>query len=312
MNRVLGIDTSNYTCSAALFDADTCRIFQAKQLLPVKSGEKGIRQSDAVFHHTQLLPEMIDKLGCTNELCAVGVSDRPSCREGSYMPCFTVGLGAARIISAVSGIPYYNTTHQTGHILAALYSADKLDLIREKKSFIAFHVSGGTTDVLLCSHDDDALINVKRVGGSNDLKAGQAIDRCGVMLGLDFPCGAELEKLAAKCNDTINVKPSISKNECSFSGIENRCRKLMQDGAEREYIAAYCIKSVSAALVALTKIALSECGQLPLIYAGGVMSDKIIADSLSERFDAYFAKPEFSCDNASGVALFAAFKKGMI
>ena len=311
-SAVLGIDTSNYTCSAAYFDTSSNELRQAKQLLPVKSGEKGIRQSDAVFHHTVLLPQMIEKLAAEDLPGAVGVSDRPSCREGSYMPCFCVGLGTARIISQVSKIPYYTTTHQTGHILAALYSADKLDLIGRKQRFIAFHISGGTTDMLLCSPDENALLDIERIGGSSDLKAGQAIDRCGVMLGLDFPCGKELEKLAAACEEHIKVKPVVKGMDCSLSGIENKCMKLFESGADKSYIAAFCLRSVETAVSALTEAALSEYGKLPVIYAGGVMSDKLIADSLSEKFEASFAAPEFSCDNAAGTAIYAAFMKGLI
>ena len=311
-SSVLGIDTSNYTCSAAFFDTAAGELRQARQLLPVKSGEKGIRQSDAVFHHTVLLPQMIEKLDIKEGVCAVGVSDRPSCREGSYMPCFCVGLGTARIISQLSNIPYYTTTHQTGHILAALYSADKLDLVRSRQRFIAFHVSGGTTDMLLCSPGEDTLIDVRRIGGSSDLKAGQAVDRCGVMLGLDFPCGKELEALAVQCVEDIKPRPVIKGMECSLSGIENKCRKLYDEGADKTYIAAFCLRSVEAAVSALTEAALSEYGRLPVIYAGGVMSDKLIADSLSAKFEASFAAPEFSCDNAAGTAIYAAFMKGLI
>lgn len=310
---VLGLDTSNYTCSAAFFDTKSGVIAQAKQLLPVKSGEKGIRQSDAVFHHTVLLPQMLEKLGeCCRDISAVGVSDRPSCREDSYMPCFMVGLTAAKAMSAVSGKPYFTTTHQTGHILAALYSAGKLEWVGKRRRFLAFHVSGGTTDLLLCEPDRDKILNVTKLGGSSDLKAGQAVDRCGVMLGLNFPCGAELEKLAARCDEKIKVKPSVRGLDCSLSGIENKCRKLFDDGADKSYIAAYCLKSVEAAISAMTSAAICEYGELPVLYAGGVMSDALIANGLKERFDAYFAAPEFSCDNAAGTAIYAAFKKGMI
>jgi N6-L-threonylcarbamoyladenine synthase len=311
-NRLLtlGIDTSNYTCSAAIFNACDGTVLQSKQLLPVKTGEKGIRQSDAVFHHTVLLPQMTENLGeSLREISAIGVSDRPSCRDGSYMPCFMVGLGAAREISAVTGKPYFTSTHQTGHILAALYSAQKLSWVRECKRFFAFHVSGGTTDLLLCECGGENVVGVKRLGGSLDLKAGQAIDRCGVMLGLDFPCGKELEKLAQSCDEKIRVKPSVRGLDCSLSGIENKCRKLYEDGAEKSYVAAFCLKSVEAAISAMTSAAIEQYGNLPVLYAGGVMSDALIADSLKKRFDAYFAAPEFSCDNAAGMAVFAAFKK---
>lgn len=310
---LLGLDTSNYTSSAAVFCPETNEVIQSKHLLPVKKGERGIRQSDAVFHHTVLLPQMTEALGeIVNDASAVGVSVKPSCREGSYMPCFLVGQTAARMISCAKGIPVFETTHQTGHILAAMYSAQKLALLHSDKQFLAFHVSGGTTDLLLCTPDAENALSAERIGGTADLNAGQAVDRCGVMLGLSFPCGAELEKLATKCDEKIKIKPSVKGMDCSLSGIENKCKTLFEKGAPKEYIAAFCLKSVESAVEAVTKAACGEFGKMPVIFAGGVMSNKIIAKALSEKFDAYFALPEFSCDNAVGTAVYAAFKKGLI
>ncbi|MCR5143232.1 MAG: peptidase M22 [Ruminococcus sp.] len=311
---VLGIDTSNYTCSAAIYDLSNGRMYQSKQLLPVKEGEKGVRQSDAVFHHTVLLPQILEPLSDKlTSVVSVGVSDRPSCRRDSYMPCFMTGLGTAKAIAAARGVAFHPTTHQTGHILAALYSADILSLVKEKREFIAFHVSGGTTDMLLCRPDDERLLDIKRIGGSSDLKAGQAIDRCGVMLGLRFPCGAELEKLAQRDYADIRVKPTLRGLECSLSGIENKCKKLFDEGADNMHIAAFCLRSVAEAIDALTSAALEEYGSgIPVIYAGGVMSDKLIADQLAKRDNVMFAAPEFSCDNAAGVALYAAFVEGLV
>lgn len=94
MSDFLGIDTSNYTTSAAIYENHHNVLLQEKMLLPVKKGEKGIRQSDAVFHHTVQLPEIIDKLfkkTGKRDISAVGVSYAPRRLEGSYMPCFFNG-----------------------------------------------------------------------------------------------------------------------------------------------------------------------------------------------------------------------------
>ena len=151
MSRILGIDTSNYTTSAALYDTESGEIFQSKMLLPVKPGEKGIRQSDAVFHHTAQLPQVIsslkEKCGGFTQICAIGVSTRPRSVEGSYMPCFTVGTGTAHVLSEILGVPLLKFSHQEGHIAAALFSSGRTDLLNGR--FIAFHVSGGTTEALL-------------------------------------------------------------------------------------------------------------------------------------------------------------------
>ena len=170
----LGLDTSNYTTSAALFDADSESVFQSKHLLPVKPGELGLRQSDAVFHHVKQLPQIIQGLNIPVsgiKLSGVGVSNRPRNIDGSYMPCFLVGETVAQTVSALNGIPIYRTSHQVGHILAALYSCQRLDLICSDKPFLAFHVSGGTTDCLLISPDKDEVIKVREIATSLDIKA---------------------------------------------------------------------------------------------------------------------------------------------
>ena len=310
MPEYLGIDTSNYTTSAAVYISEENRIVQVKRLLPVKQGELGLRQSDAVFHHTKQLPELIEKLYSENNLgrpAAVTASARPRNMEGSYMPCFLAGEGFSRSFSAIEHIPLFTTSHQVGHILAALYSAGRMDLINSR--FIAFHVSGGTTDCLLCEPDQGEIIKITQVGSSLDLKAGQAVDRTGVMLGLSFPCGPELEKLAVNADKRFKVKPVIKDGSCCLSGVENKCRTMLDQGEKPENIARYCLDMITETILAMTGHALSAHGELPLLFAGGVMSDRLIRDRLNTVYpEASFAEPEFSCDNASGTAIFGFLK----
>lgn len=306
--KFLGIDTSNYTTSAALYDTESSSIITAGKLLPVKKGEAGLRQSDAVFHHTKQLPEVVERV--FSEMNGIpdgiGVSVRPRNVEGSYMPCFLCGEGLADSLSAVCGIPVYKTSHQAGHILAALYSAGKLDLAEDR--FIAFHVSGGTTDCLLCEPDKENILKISETGTSLDLKAGQAVDRVGLMLGLDFPCGKQLEALAAKSVERFTIKPVIRDGNCCLSGLENKCRTMLDKGASREDTALYCLEYIYMTVKEMTVHALKTYGQLPVVFAGGVMSDRIIRNKLENDFAAYFAEPAFSCDNAAGTAVFAALK----
>lgn len=306
--KILGIDTSNYTTSAALYDTNSGEVRQEKLLLPVKSGELGLRQSDAVFHHTKQLPIVMGKLfkGQTQVPDAVGVSVRPRNTDGSYMPCFLCGEGLAESISAVNKIPLYKTSHQIGHILAALYSAKKLELAEEK--FIAFHVSGGTTDCLLVQPDGENILNITEIGTSLDLKAGQAVDRVGVMLGLQFPCGKLLEELAEKSGKQFKIKPVLKDGSCCLSGVENKCAKMLADGVPPEDMAMYCLQYIYSAIRGMTLYALEKYGNFPVVFAGGVMSDSIIRKQLESEFGAYFAEPEFSCDNAAGTAIFAALQ----
>ncbi len=307
MSLILGIDTSNYTTSAAVYDTETCGMIQSKMLLPVKPGEKGVRQSDAVFHHTAQLHQVIsslrDQCGGFGSLKAVGVSTRPRAVEGSYMPCFTVGYGTARVISQVLDIPLAAFSHQEGHIAAALYSSDMLCLMNE--SFIAFHVSGGTTEALLVKGTGGGF-DARLIASSLDLKAGQAIDRTAVMLGLPFPGGRHLEALALECGESIRFRPSMKGCDCSLSGIENKCRRLLEEGASKQYISKFCLTAVMNSITGMTDAVLEKYGSLPIIYAGGVMSNGMMQREISSRYaGAHFAAPEFSCDNAAGIALLA-------
>lgn len=304
----LGIDTSNYTTSCALYDSKSGEVVQKKLLLPVKEGEKGLRQSDAVFHHTARLWPLVEELFGNRklEIDAVGVSEKPRDAEGSYMPCFLVGVNAAKCVAAALNKPVYGFSHQAGHIMAALYSADKLEL--KDKKFIAFHVSGGTTEMLLVSPNAERAFDVEIIGETLDLNGGQAVDRAGVMLGLGFPCGKELEKLALASDKTFNPKICVKEGNCSLSGLENQCAAMNKKGDTAEDISRFCLDFIGKTIEKMTEYALEKYGDLPLVYAGGVMSNTIIRKRIESKFNAVFAKPDFSCDNAAGTAVLAAVK----
>lgn len=302
----LGFDTSNYTTSLAMFDGKN--IFQQKKLLTVRHGERGLRQSEAVFQHTVNMPNLVNELDFDNEdINAVGVSARPRNIEGSYMPCFTVGINVATAVSKFTSSKLYTTSHQVGHILAALYSVDKLELVNEE--FIAFHLSGGTTEALLVKSDKDEIIKAEIIAQSTDLKAGQAIDRTGVLLGLTFPCGREIDALSQKSDKNYKIKPSMKGFDCSLSGVENKVKAMIESGERREDTAKFVLTYISSTLEKMTELIIKKYGNLPLVYAGGVMSNSFIKSNILNKFDnAYFAKPEFSCDNAAGTAIYAYLK----
>ncbi len=308
MTAFFGFDTSNYTTSAALFFPDTKTVRQEKKLLPVPEGGRGLRQSDCVFHHTAQLPQVTDRLLETPvSLRGVCASTTPRMQEGSYMPCFLVGAGAGKIAAKASGVPFYETSHQHGHIAAAAFGAGRLDLL--DAPFLAFHVSGGTTEAVLAQPDEHEVFRCTLVAQSLDLKAGQAIDRVGVLLGLPFPCGAALEQLAAKSERDFKTRPTLRDGCPSLSGIENQCRAMIDRGEMPADTAKYCLCSVEAALEKMTEHLLLQYGDLPLLYAGGVMSNSGIRDRFTARFGAHFAPPALSADNAAGVAILGYLKQ---
>ncbi len=303
----LGFDTSNYTTSVAFFDGKA--VVQKKKLLEVKQGERGLRQSDAVFQHTVHMPALAASLAeeCDfGRIDGIAVSTRPRNIEGSYMPCFLVGESIAAAVSAFCGAPLYKTSHQVGHILAALYSVGVPELIHS--SFVAFHLSGGTTEALLVTPDKEEIIQAKRIAESLDLKAGQAVDRTGVMLGLKFPCGAELDKMAQASGREFKIKPSMKGLDCSLSGVENKARLMLQQKENHNDIAKFVISYLAEAIDKMTAGIIKEYGNLPIVFAGGVSGNSMLQNKLGKKYGAYFAKPEYSCDNAAGVAVYAYLK----
>ncbi len=313
MSGFLGLDTSNYTTSAAYCAADGT-VTQKKRLLPVKAGEMGLRQSDAVFHHTRQLPDMVEGLRdvLSAGVCAIAASDRPQQTDGSYMPCFLVGAGAARQLGAVLGVPVKFFTHQQGHVMAALVGADCVAL--REKPFLAFHISGGTTDALLVQPDDSCVLSCRVVGHSLDLKAGQLIDRVGGMLGLDFPAGPALERLAGQAQSVYKPRAVLRGCDCHLSGVENQCRDRIARGEPAAEVARFCLDSVAAALDGMTAALRAEYGDLPLVYAGGVMSNRLLRERFEAAYGGRFAPPAYASDNAVGIASLCrvAMEEGML
>ncbi len=298
----VGIDTSNYTTSLAFCTKDGETVANLKLPLTVKQGERGLRQSDAVFLHTKNLPVLFESARPffeKYEPLAIGVSTTPRTQEGSYMPCFLAGVATAKALAASHGIPCYEFSHQNGHIMAALVSSGACELMG--RDFAAFHVSGGTTEVLLVRpNGNDFLCEI--IGGTLDISAGQAIDRVGVSLGLSFPCGAALEKLAlAYAGKPFTKKGCVKDGYCNLSGLENMALDMQKKGVPKEEIAAFVLYFIGWTLMELTASVREKHPNIPIVYSGGVMSCSLLKQMLAGD-GKYFAEPAMSADNAVGIA----------
>jgi len=312
MPYYLGIDTSNYTTSTAIYDSEARRVIQEKKPLPVAEGKLGLKQSDAVFLHVKALGPLLEKLlpGVKPPLAAVAASGSPRDGDGSYMPCFLVGLLGAQTAAAAAGVPIHTFSHQAGHVTAALFSAGRLELMN--RPFLAFHLSGGTTQCLLVEPDAKHMLSISTVAETLDLNAGQAVDRVGGMLGLAFPAGSALEKLALKSRKTYAPSPTMKGVHCCLSGLENQCAGRLAAGEAPEDIARFCLDSLACMVLEMTRRVLELYPGLPLVYAGGVMSNRLIRGRIEAAYPAFFAEPAFSCDNAAGIAVLCALAEGGI
>lgn len=299
--RTLGLDTSNYTTSAAVFDGREGH--NAGKLLEVKTGELGLRQSEALFQHVKALPARVEELGPLGDVAAVAASTRPREVEGSYMPCFLAGESLGRSMASVLGVPFFAVSHQQGHLAAAAWSAGRLDLL--EGPFLAWHLSGGTTE-LLYVEPEGANVRAERIGGTTDISAGQFIDRAGVLLGLPFPAGKALDELSQNCPQRKKPFPvKIKEMEFSLSGMENQVKSMVEKGEEPAVVAAFVVDTVAQAVHKVTLDAQRDHSGLPVLCSGGVASNSRLRQVLTGSCQAVFAQPRYSTDNAMGVAILA-------
>ena len=299
---VIGFDTSNYTTSVACFDGHDG--VNCSRLLPVKPGQLGLRQSDAVFAHIKGLPELSGRLFSdmdVSEVTAIGVSTRPRAVEGSYMPCFMVGYTHAKLLSDFLKVPLIEVSHQQGHVAASLWSAGHMELMDEPH--LAWHLSGGTTELLL-AEPDGRNVRCTRIGGTTDISAGQLIDRTGQLLVLPFPSGKHLDALSQQASGKEVFRVKCSASEFSLSGVQNKVQQFFSDHNDPAETAAYALRCVCAAVRTATRNALRAYPGLRVVFSGGVASNSMLRQELAD-LDPIFSPPQYSTDNAMGVAVLA-------
>lgn len=307
MKAFLGFDTSCYTTSAAAVDEEGKVLASERLLLPVAKGQRGLRQSEAVFVHVRQMPQVMERLAPAlrgREIAAVCASNAPRDEEESYMPVFTVGLGHASALSSALNAPLFTVSHQQGHI-----AAGRIENPPMEERFLALHLSGGTTELLLCDHGKLTLI-----GASLDLHAGQLVDRVGVALSLPFPAGPELEKLALLCGEPSQALLPASTEKgglfCHLSGAETACQRLIRQGdLPRERIAAEVYDLLARTVSRMLLAGAQSTGAGQALVVGGVASSALLRRLVLKRVEkgnralrVLFGMPRYSADNAAGVA----------
>lgn len=311
---ILGIDTSNYTTSVALMSEQGQLLADRRIILTVEQGERGLRQSQALFQHQKNLPKLLTEILplCRGQIDKIAVSVRPRPKEDSYMPVFLAGESFGRVLSAAYGVPFVPVSHQEGHIAAGLWSAAKGPV---EKEFLAVHLSGGTTDLLRINCHAGAM-EIETLGSSLDLHAGQFVDRVGVALGLPFPAGPHLEKIASNgVEGAVTLSVRTRGYDISFSGPESEAMRLLAKGVSHADLALAVFCAVAKALEKVCRRAIAETGLAHILFVGGVAANRQVRERLTNRLKPvgahlYFAAPSFSADNAVGVC-YLGLKKDM-
>lgn len=306
MPYYLGVDTSAYTTSLAVVDEKAILHWEARKVLDVPAGERGLAQSEAFFQHVQNLPHLVEKVPTHlwSDLAGVGVSMAPRPVEGSYMPVFTAGYCVASSLATGLRVPLYPTSHQEGHLAAGIVSGRVTE-----NEFLAVHLSGGTTELLRVEKKEPGKIKIELLGGTTDLHAGQFVDRVGVRLGLPFPAGKELERLAQGADsEAASLLPSAIRGfEVSFSGVESAAQRLIDQHTPPAQVARAVEGCVARTIAKLLQAGLEKTGIKQCLIVGGVASNQFIRSELARRLarksQLYWAEPEWSRDQAIGVAL---------
>lgn len=309
---VLGIDTSNYKTSAAIISDTNEIIADERVLLKVKSGERGLRQSDALFQHVNNLPEIIracfEKVPEGGRLSAVAVSTRPRPVEGSYMPVFNAGVAVAESIAASHEVPLFEFSHQEGHMEAGRSCCS----IETGEDFLSYHLSGGTMEFLKVSSTEDRFYDIEIIGATKDISFGQLIDRIGVYLGMQFPAGEEMDRMALSQDKASKaLKPVFVKGlDINLSGLETQALRALEsaDEIEKGRIVREVFDRISDCLMKLTDEGCRLTGIEKVMFAGGVSSSEYIKQKLTDYYkdrdiDIAFAEPQLAQDNAVGTAM---------
>ena len=189
--------------------------------------------------------------------------------------------------------------HQQGHVAASLWSAGRLDLL--EKTHLAWHLSGGTTELLLVE-PEGRNVKCTRIGGTTDISAGQLIDRTGQLLELPFPSGKHLDSLSREATGKDVFRVKCRNCEFSLSGVQNKVQQFHAASADPAETAAYALRCVAGAVYQATVQALEAYPGLSVVFSGGVASNSMLRE-LTAPLHPVFAQPQFSTDNAIGVAV---------
>ena len=223
------------------------------------------------------------------------------------MPVFFAGESYARSIAAALDIPLFTFSHQEGHIEAVKAFSKHSD----GQEILACHFSGGTSE-LLHVIDNGHGYDIEIVGGSKDIAFGQVIDRAGVAMGMRFPAGEEMDKLALDSKEISNILTPVKVKEgwLNLSGIDTQMKRALEDSntGSLSMLTTELFTKLSDAMCAMISDAVRQTGINNVIMAGGVSSSRFMRERITEKLtssetDVEFSSGELSQDNAIGVAV---------
>ena len=308
---VIGFDTSNYRTSVAAVTLDGEILVNHRELLPVSSGERGLRQSDAVFAHIRQLRNseeaLREKLKGT-WIAAVAASTKPRDGGESYMPVFQVGHTAGSMMAAAlafSGFRYLHSRQQTDFYHSLPVSRTRLFLAVNLNSFLIAAVP-----CLLMSLVSAMIIQIS-TGAATCVPwaLGQTCLQLCFFLG--FCMTALLAVVKGKSGALLGVSLENGDLTCHLSGAETKVQQWIREGSmAREDMAREIYDLLARTLVRMLKAGAEKSGCREALVTGGVAASALLRQLMAERKaktrgcpEIVFGRPEMSGDNAVGVAL---------
>ena len=316
---ILGIESScDDTSAAVIKDGYLLSNVVANQAVHESYGGV-VPELASRAHQQNIVPVVNEALKRANinkkELSAIAFTRGPG-----LMGSLLVGVSFAKGFARSLNVPMIDVNHLTGHILAHFIKSEGEENIQPNYPFICLLVSGGNSQIILVKAYNDMEI----LGQTIDDAAGEAIDKCSKVMGLGYPGGPIIDKLARQGNPKAFSfsKPHIPKLDYSFSGLKTSFLYSLRDWLKedpdfiehhKEDLAASLEATVVDILMDKLRKASKQYNIKEIAVAGGVSANNGLRNSFREHAEKYGWKifiPKFSytTDNAAMIAITGYFK----
>ena len=316
---ILGIESSCDDTSAAIIQNGTI-------LSNVVAGQKVHEEYGGVVpelasraHQQNIIPVVdlaIKRAGIsTDEISAVAFTRGPG-----LLGSLLVGTSFAKGFSLAAGIPLIEVNHLQGHVLALFIQEKEVDFNPPKFPFLCLLVSGGNSQIILVRD----YLKMEVIGQTIDDAAGEAFDKCAKVMGLPYPGGPHVDKLARAGNPSRFEfsKPKIPALDYSFSGLKTNFLYFLRDNLKenenfieenKEDLCASLQKTIIDILLSKLKRAARETGISEITIAGGVSANSGLRNALKENAEKFgwnliIPKFEYTMDNAAMIAITGYYK----
>ncbi len=304
--KILGIETSCDETSAAVVE-NGVKVLSLTTLSSLKKQIKwgGIVPEVAAREQVEAIIPVIElSLSQANlkieDIDGIAVTNGPG-----LLGSLLVGVESAKTIAMVNNLPIMGVDHMKGHTYASFLETERPPVF----PFVALLVSGGHTQIVSCRKHDD----IKIIGETRDDSIGEAFDKVARLIGLPYPGGPEISKLAKTVTKT-NLKlsrPMLNSGDFdfSFSGIKTEVARIVEEGNFSKAEIAYEFEeAVTDVVVKKLKKASDKYKISNIVTGGGVAANEKLREKVKSVFsNVYETEPKYCTDNGAMIAAYAYF-----